>query len=301
MSESEINNQSPSEPIEFSSFKNEVERSDEEIEKVMMTEYEKIKKDFVIVEGNYHRIKSIVEAYRLIEQASFKSYEDAQVAFTASLEEYFKLHEKKTNLEDKIQHFSIVVIYDSDKFVFLSRRNNEDKDFYDHYQFPGGRLISGETPRECATRELFEETGIAIKDKDLIFIEQDVYFSVFLASYVVCNIYGACIYNSIPKHLEMENNDPWVKYDYKDMTSLNLTRSLKKYLDKIILFVGKSRKGAKRRSRRSKNSSDYDSSDEKDEKNRVVEEIDGNEKKRFIEEVDGYEGNDNNASKKLKF
>lgn len=49
--------------------------------------------------------------------------------------------------------------------ILLIQRANEP--FKEHYAFPGGFLNMDETTEQCAIRELQEETGIKLEEKDL--------------------------------------------------------------------------------------------------------------------------------------
>ena len=69
--------------------------------------------------------------------------------------------ELKENEENNAQ---VVVINDEGLFLLVSRK-------YDHTSFslPGGKVDKGETFEEAAIRETKEETGINIKNLELIF------------------------------------------------------------------------------------------------------------------------------------
>lgn len=54
-----------------------------------------------------------------------------------------------------------VMLVNSDGQVFVGQRNDRD---HDAWQMPQGGMDEGETPRDAALRELWEETGIAAKD-----------------------------------------------------------------------------------------------------------------------------------------
>ncbi|MEM5820318.1 MAG: NUDIX hydrolase [Candidatus Aenigmatarchaeota archaeon] len=68
-------------------------------------------------------------------------------------------HAKKDKIL-KVQVYTIVKY--KNKFLLLHR--TEDIDVW---EFPGGSIEFGENPKEAAIRELFEETAINIKEKDV--------------------------------------------------------------------------------------------------------------------------------------
>lgn len=53
-------------------------------------------------------------------------------------------------------------LIDADNRVLLSKRP-EGKNLAGLWEFPGGKLESGETPEQCLIRELHEELGITVK------------------------------------------------------------------------------------------------------------------------------------------
>lgn len=58
------------------------------------------------------------------------------------------------------------VVRDSDgRALILKRSKHPEKE---KWNLPGGRLIFGETIKECAQREVFEETGLKLKSKKIL-------------------------------------------------------------------------------------------------------------------------------------
>src|ERR1044072_1576980 len=68
--------------------------------------------------------------------------------------------------------FSITCLYNDDE-IYLSQRKNLEKTMYLLYQVPGRKNETGETARQGAMRETFEETGIDLKPRKLKFIAHD--------------------------------------------------------------------------------------------------------------------------------
>ena len=55
----------------------------------------------------------------------------------------------------------VAVIVHRDSKILLGRRKNSHGE--GHWAFPGGHLEFGETPMDCARRELMEETGLEVR------------------------------------------------------------------------------------------------------------------------------------------
>ena len=65
-----------------------------------------------------------------------------------------------------IQLISAVALIDSDGRVLLAERP-EGKKFAGYWEFPGGKIETGETPEAALVRELDEELGVDTKDSCL--------------------------------------------------------------------------------------------------------------------------------------
>ena len=65
-----------------------------------------------------------------------------------------------------IQLISAVALIDSDGRVLLAERP-EGKIFAGYWEFPGGKIETGETPEAALIRELDEELGVDTKDSCL--------------------------------------------------------------------------------------------------------------------------------------
>ena len=65
-----------------------------------------------------------------------------------------------------IQLISVVALIDSDGRVLLAERP-EGKIFAGYWEFPGGKIETGETPEAALVRELDEELGVDTKDSCL--------------------------------------------------------------------------------------------------------------------------------------
>lgn len=61
---------------------------------------------------------------------------------------------------------SIALVWDGDKVLAVTNRKHGG------WGFPGGKREGGETPKETAARELFEETGLEADADDLVQLGQ---------------------------------------------------------------------------------------------------------------------------------
>ena len=77
-------------------------------------------------------------------------------------------------MNSDIVRVAAAVLLRADGAVLLAQRPS-GKPYAGYWEFPGGKLESGETPREALTRELREELGITVRRASPWFIQQFVY------------------------------------------------------------------------------------------------------------------------------
>ena len=83
--------------------------------------------------------------------------------------------------ELKIIEYTTVILHaPSDMLtekIWISKRINKNKEFYGHYQTPGGHVEKSDvSAKHAAQREVLEETGIHLKLKDLTYWRTEHYF-----------------------------------------------------------------------------------------------------------------------------
>ena len=66
---------------------------------------------------------------------------------------------KQTPNQQVSRRFSVNVVENGDGEILLLKRSKDSKYGPGLWGFPAGHLEEGETPEQCATRELIEETG----------------------------------------------------------------------------------------------------------------------------------------------
>jgi len=77
-----------------------------------------------------------------------------------------------------------VCVQREDGAVLLTQRSGNKKEFPFEWEFPGGSALSGESSRDAARRELWEETGIDVPLSMLTFVGRFTEESALLDFYV---------------------------------------------------------------------------------------------------------------------
>ncbi|GES92020.1 NUDIX domain-containing protein [Rhizophagus clarus] len=107
----------------------------------------------------------------------------------------------------------------SDNGIYLSKRCQKNKEIYNLWQVPGGKVELGESSIQTVLRETQEETGIKLKKKELTYLFNDPNFN--------CNIYATkLISNQKLEHTEPDKQGLWELFswdNYKEMTNQELT------------------------------------------------------------------------------
>ncbi len=81
------------------------------------------------------------------------------------------------------------------------------------WTMPGGKLNFGETFEEGAAREVFEETGIKLKDVKVICVNQDI---IETAHFITIGLF-AKEFEGEPKIMEPEEITEWRWFDLKEL------------------------------------------------------------------------------------
>ena len=89
-------------------------------------------------------------------------------------------------------------ILEKDRKILIAKRKIGDELFAGLWEFPGGKVEKGETPKECMARELREELDIEVEVGELITSNKHKYpHGIFeLLAYRVKHISGKIILNA---------------------------------------------------------------------------------------------------------
>ncbi|MFC7212802.1 8-oxo-dGTP diphosphatase [Saliphagus sp. GCM10025334] len=103
---------------------------------------------------------------------------------------------------------TLCFVLDGDDVLLIEKQRGLGEGWYNG---PGGKLEGGETPRECAVREVREEVGLEIPLKAL---EQagELTFTLDGEVHTVCHVFRTEVYDGEPVATE-EAHPVWVSVD----------------------------------------------------------------------------------------
>lgn len=213
---------------------NQILSTEEKIDTV--EKYNKLLEDIKKFEGDKQNYSKYINYIKEIKESGFGTdnldilISFANMANNTQLEIY---HNKRNQLISEGDNFSICILFDDKLNIWLNQRIDPNKDFYLYYQVGGGKVEQKELFEECVIREMYEEAGIEILRKDLIFICFDIYFSRFKNKIFKCAIF-AYYTKQTPINKEPSKQGNWFKTDIDTiLTKYQLTDSLKRQYDEI--------------------------------------------------------------------
>jgi len=126
------------------------------------------------------------------------------------------------------------------RWFFFTRRHPEKKEYPNFWETTGGSTHAKESSKAGAVRELYEETGICVKESELTFLGTKKEKSAFVDTFIVRQ-------NVDLKDMLMQEGETvdaqWVTYDrLNEMMNKNLivplaVERLKRLLNKFIIYV----------------------------------------------------------------
>ena len=146
----------------------------------------------------------------------------------------FSLEEAKIRGTSKYIECACVVIQNETNQYLLTYNKK-----YNAWTFPGGKLESGETPLEAAKREVFEETGLRVRDLK----KNDDSFLYIDKVWWKCHIYQVGKYSGKPQAKEKQNGSVIeVKFfSTKEIQKIRLSGATKHFFERRIPFLLKSK------------------------------------------------------------
>ncbi|XP_030960722.1 geranyl diphosphate phosphohydrolase-like [Quercus lobata] len=124
---------------------------------------------------------------------------------------------------------AVVVFLLRGKKVLLGRRRSSVG--HSTFSLPGGHLEFGESFEECASRELKEETGLDIKQMELLTVKNHLFLEEPEPAHYVTIFMSAVLANpeQVPQNLEPHRCDGWDWYGWD-----NLPKPLFRPLEKMV-------------------------------------------------------------------
>ncbi|RIB24510.1 NUDIX hydrolase domain-like protein [Gigaspora rosea] len=224
----------------------------------MEDQYNNFKREFTIISDHINEYESFIQMLNKMRTYRFSvdqlvNQVNPHIEVNKNLQNQLK--QNIQSYENDLREFTICILVDNEKRIYLSRRNNPTKDFYGKYQVPGGGKKNNESYDQCAKRETKEETDVEIHELDLVTIHQG--FRVFpdgKECMFKCAIYFALIGNQIPKQVEASNNDEWFSVELRDLGKYDLTDSLKEFKSIIVEKINSKFRSIKSKDRKKKDS-----------------------------------------------
>ena len=114
--------------------------------------------------------------------------------------------------------------------IYLSRRIDPEKEMYQLWQSPGGKVEKDETSKQAVIRETYEETCLLPEETTINHIFNDPEYD--------CDIYTTNIRDQIPLHAEPKKQGEWKLFSFKEYIDMaqrrETTPSHSNYLMKIL-------------------------------------------------------------------
>ncbi|GBB94551.1 hypothetical protein RclHR1_02380010 [Rhizophagus clarus] len=150
------------------------------------------------------------------EQENINLNKGKSVKWKEPLEEFKENESVKQIL--KRPTYVMNILY-QDNGIYLSKRCQKNKEMYNLWQVPGGKVELEESSIQAVLRKTQEETGIKLKKEELTYLFNDPNFN--------CDIYATKLISSQKlEHTEPDKQGPWELFNwnkYKEMANQKLT------------------------------------------------------------------------------
>ncbi|MFC1711108.1 NUDIX hydrolase [Patescibacteria group bacterium] len=110
-----------------------------------------------------------------------------------------------------------IIIKRKNKILLLKRKGSHG---IDQWSLPGGYLEFGETFKQCAVREVKEETGLEVKEKDLHFISLSEQMDYIKTDNKHCVTVGFVVCNQGKKEPEIKESEKCEEIGWFDLQKL---------------------------------------------------------------------------------
>ncbi|RIB08149.1 hypothetical protein C2G38_2212390 [Gigaspora rosea] len=178
----------------------------------MEVQYNNFKREFTTISDYINEYEFFIQTLNKMRTYKFSidqlinqvnSYIEVNKNLQDQLKQNIQIYEKD------VREFTICILVNNKKQIFISRRNNSTKDFYSKYQVSGGGKKNNESYEQYAKRETKEETNVDIYELDLVTVHQGF-------------------------RVEASNNDEWFSVELKNFGKYDLTDSLKGFKSVIV-------------------------------------------------------------------
>ena len=128
-------------------------------------------------------------------------------------------------------------------YLMMHRTKKENDENRDKWIGIGGKLEDGETPYDCARREIFEETGVKVTDlnyRGVITIVSDLYGTEYMHLFTATEFEGEIDYNCNEGNLEWVKKEvvPTLPIWEGDKIFFDLIEKEKRFFSLKLCYVG---------------------------------------------------------------
>ncbi len=134
---------------------------------------------------------------------------------------------------------SVEILVFKDSQVLLVREGEKSGHLTGIYGLPGGRFNEGESEKQVAVRELDEETGLQVKEEDLIVYPNNVYYADIERKDGTVKNFSMIVYIAQKYEGDLKSNDQtepyWIEID--KLSTYNLLPNCEKAIRDGLNFL----------------------------------------------------------------